>query len=192
MSNKIAAVVTKIVNALESLDNAEERLRATEAALTVFGDSRTGSPTLGTARSSAKDQGEMGRVQIDGVNSAGQTWMSRNGVTKAQLEELIHIDSDGVNVLSTMGAGKRQQTINAYLLTGVAELLRTGKAEFTDKLARKNCNDLGCYDIANHNKTRNEFGNKITGSKKGGWKVTAPGLAEAATLFKSPAAPEGK
>ncbi len=37
MSNKIAAVVPKLVSALEALENADERQRATQAALTVFG-----------------------------------------------------------------------------------------------------------------------------------------------------------
>ena len=110
----------------------------------------------------------------------------------SQIEQIFHIDSGGVELLSAVGQGKRQQTINTYLLTGVAELLRSGKAEFTDEVARSKCTGLGCYDLPNHNKALREFGNRITGSKKAGWKLTAPGLAEAVKLITGSAVGESK
>lgn len=97
----------------------------------------------------------------------------------------VHVDGSGATLLSAVGDGKRQQTINTYLLTGVAALLSTGKAEFTNETARNNCENLGCYDIGNHANTLKKFENKITGSKAVGWKLTAPGLTAAAALLKS-------
>ena len=45
--------------------------------------------------------------------------------------------------------------------------------------------DQGCYDATNHAKVCKAFGNKLRGSKKGGWQLTAPGLAAAAELIKA-------
>ncbi|GGK17241.1 hypothetical protein GCM10011394_28060 [Luteimonas terricola] len=75
--------------------------------------------------------------------------------------------------------------MNTYLMLGIAAFLSTGEASFTDKDARELCEHFGCYDATNHAKYIKEFGNKITGSKSSGWKLTAPGLNAAAELVKS-------
>ena len=87
-----------------------------------------------------------------------------------------------------IGKSDRVKTINTYLLTGIAALLESGTANFQDETARKNCESLGCYDQNNHSKYMKEFGNKITGSKKTGWKLTGPGLVAGAEILK-PAEP---
>ena len=188
MSNKIAGVVTKLVSALEGLENADERRRAIQAALTVCGDAE-----LGPANPPPAGQQTVGGDKTaTGIHSAGQSWMQRNGVGIQELQEVIHIDDAGASIVSAVGKGKREQTINTYLLTGVCALLSQGKPEFTDETARSNCESLGCYDMANHGKTLKGFDNKFTGSKKGGWKLTAPGLTAAAALLKPAAGKEGK
>lgn len=184
MSNKIAGVVTKLVSALEGLDNADERRRAIQAALTVCGD-----PVFGSAEGVSKVvdlASNRVNASIPGLNPAGIAWMERSGLTTVDIQNVIHIDESSSSLLTAIGKGKRQQTINTYLLTGVISLLSTGKAEFTDEMARTNCESLGCYDLPNHGKTlKNGFDNKLTGSKKAGWKLTAPGLSAAAALLKS-------
>ncbi len=123
--------------------------------------------------------------KIPGISKAGATWIERNGLTSDKLEEHFHVeDGKGTLIGDPIGDGKREQSINTYLLTGVAALLGTGKAEFTDKTARENCTQLGCYDSPNHSNTVSQLGNKVTGSKKAGWKLTAPGLSAAAALLK--------
>jgi hypothetical protein len=183
MSNKIAGVVTKLVSALEGLENADERRRAIQAALTVFGD-----PALNGAGGVNVAAGQASvpvNVDAPGIHAAGVAWMQRNKLTLHEIQQVIHIDDSSANLLSAVGKGKRQQTINTYILTGVVSLLSTGKPEFTDESARANCENLGCYDMPNHGKTlKNGFDNKITGSKKAGWKLTAPGLSAAAGLLK--------
>ena len=180
MSNKIAGVVTKLVSALEGLENADERRRAIQAALTVCGD-----PALRVAGASA-DTATSGGADANPteIHAAGLAWMKRSGLALQDIQQVIHIDDSSASLLSAVGEGKRVQTINTYLLTGVASLLSKGKAEFTDESARKNCETLGCYDMANHGVTLKKLGNKLTGSKKAGWKLTAPGLAAAAALLK--------
>jgi hypothetical protein len=91
-----------------------------------------------------------------------------------------------VNVLggSIPGKSSKEQTISAYILKGVAQLLATGEPTFDDKSARKLCEDLGCYNGPNHAVYMNKMGNSITGSKDKGWKLTAPGLKKGADLIK--------
>jgi hypothetical protein len=185
MSNKIAGVVTKLVSALEGLDNADERRRAIQAALTVCGDPAFNPGNANDTSAGAKTS-QTSAVTPTGVHAAGLAWMQRNGLTAQHIEQVFHIEDTGVTLLSAAGKGKRQQTINTYLLTGVSALLHAGKPEFTDEMARKNCESLGCYDMNNHGKTLKEFDNRLTGSKKAGWKLTAPGLTAAAVLLKTP------
>jgi hypothetical protein len=191
MSNKIAGVVTKLVSALEGLDNADERRRAIQAALTVCGD-----PALDAADGATAAVGQTSgpaNANVPGIHAAGAAWMQRSGLTLHDIQQVIHIDDSTASLLSAVGKGKRQQTINTYLLTGVVSLLSTGKAEFTDETARTNCESLGCYDMPNHGKTlKNGFDNKLTGSKKAGWKLTAPGLSAAAALLKPSSSKEAE
>jgi hypothetical protein len=181
MSNKIAGVVTKLVSALQTLQDADERQRAVQAALTVFGDAST---TPSKASDPKLDCGVEGGAP-GGMHANGTLWMKRNGLSAADIEEVFHFDDEGVTLIKSVGKAKHQQAINAYLLTGVAALLHTGKADFTDETARANCVNLGCYDRTNHAKAIGSFENKITGSKKAGWKLTSPGLAAAAALLKT-------
>jgi len=191
MSNKIASGVTKLVAALEALDGPEERRRAILAALAVFGESAPSLPNASNELLGAgKREVPVAEVAAD-IHAAGVAWMKRNGVPQENIDQVFHLDGDGVSVLAAIGRGKSSQTINTYLLTGVASLLANGKAEFTDELARKNCEQLGCYDVNNHGKTLKSFDNKFTGSKNLGWKLTVPGLAAAATLLKSVTSQEG-
>src|SRR5579883_2093777 len=184
MSNKIAAVVTKLVSALETLESPEERQRAIQPALAVFGDAAAmASPTLsggGAAQNLKHADGVSVEIQPNGL-----AWMKRNSLGMPEIEQFFHIDDDGVSLLRAVGKGKREQTINTYLLTGVSALLKTGKAEFPDEMARSNCENLGCYDVNNHGKTLERFGTSLTGSKKAGWKETVPGQTRAAALLSS-------
>ena len=57
----------------------------------------------------------------------------------------------------------------------------TGEATFADKDAREVCNKVGCYDSPNHSNYMKAFGNLTVGAKDTGWKLSNPGLLEAAT-----------
>lgn len=56
---------------------------------------------------------------------------------------------------------------------------------FSDGEARELCTQFGCYDQGNHSKIYKDFGNRATGSKNAGWKLTNPGLVAAAGLLKT-------
>lgn len=80
------------------------------------------------------------------------------------------------------GRSNRDKVRNAYILTGVAQFLRTAETSFDDKAARKLCEESGFYDHTNHSKYL-KGGNEFTGTSKKGWKLTSPGLKAAAALI---------
>ena len=186
MSKNIAAVVTKMVNELGGLKSDEERERAFAGARAVLGMAGAATPaSSAVVRQSAPESSSHDGATIDGIAGPGMTWVKRSGLSQGDIEKYFHIDDGKVTLIAeAIGKGKREQSINTYLLTGVAALLETGKAEFTDQTARANCTQLGCYDSPNHSGTLSQFGNRITGSKAAGWKLTAPGLSTAAAILK--------
>jgi hypothetical protein len=104
----------------------------------------------------------------------------------AQVERVFDISNQGVTIIAPEVPGKsdKERTHNAYVLQGVSRLLASGEATFEDKDARKFCEDSGCYNKANHALYMGAKGNVLTGSKKSGWRLTAPGLKHGADLVK--------
>jgi hypothetical protein len=113
-------------------------------------------------------------------------WMKQNEITVEQIDQIFHFSGAEVEVIapSMPGKNKKAMTYNAYVLEGIAQLLATGEAHFTDKGARALCERAGCFDPANHAKHINDKGNEFTGSKEKGWTLTSPGLKRGAALVK--------
>jgi len=82
------------------------------------------------------------------------------------------------------GRSRRQQTIEAYTVCGLGAFLQNGEPTFTDRDARLLCQRVGCYDPANHYNYMKGFDNRIAGSKESGWRLTNPGLTEAAHIVR--------
>jgi len=80
------------------------------------------------------------------------------------------------------GTSRRVQVRNAYVLSGIAQLLAHGETKFDDKSARDVCESGGFFDTTNHAKYLkcSEF----TGSREKGWVLTAPGMNLGASLIK--------
>ena len=180
MAKGIAEATTKIYEQLLGLA-VEERGRAVRAALTMLGQPE--SDVRATETETQKQEDTSG----GGFSDKAKAWIKKHNIGASALEEMFHLDGDRVELIlgKAIGKSRRQQTVNTYLLTGVAEFLATGNPEFTDEIAREYCQHLGCYDSPNHSNYVKAFGNKITGSKQTGWKLTAPGLAAAAELIGS-------
>ncbi|SRR6266540_242935 len=172
----IAEVATKIVELLTPFDS-DERRRATHAAFTLLGESPNGT---------TKDASVVGATRNETIPARAQSWLRQNGLTREQLEHAFQIEGDVVELIAAAVPGKtdKERTLNVYVLIGIARLLATGDASFDDKTARHACKNLGCFNEANHSSYMKDKGNKITGSKDGGWKLTAPGLAHGAGLIK--------
>ena len=186
MSKTIAAVVTKMVSELENLQTDEERERAFAGARAVLGmTNEPYQPAVARAQSGVASPADEG-TKLGVLSTAGADWIRRYSLKEDKIDEHLQINGDGkvTPVGESIGKGKREQTLNTYLLTGVAALLESGRPKFTDEAAREYCKSFGCYDPANHSMTLTYFDNWGRGSKKAGWELTAPGLKYAAALFK--------
>ena len=156
----------------------EERRKVVRAVLTLLDDD-AGLP----APAPALDRGP----GDESLPPAAAAWVKKYGVDVERLHKLFHFDHGRVTCIELPRAGrtKREDVLNTYLLQGVAALLSSGEANFSDDDARRLCEHFGCYDSSNHAKALGDFGSNVAGSKSAGWKLTAPGLATAASLVKS-------
>jgi hypothetical protein len=183
VSPNIPDIAGKIFHLLEGLSS-ETRRNIIRASLMMLGESGTdgvaSSPTLEATGGPAADP------TLIGLSPKGASWIKHNGLTLSQVERVFDISNQGVSVIAPQAPGNndKQKTHNAYVLLGVSRLLASGEAAFEDKAARKVCEELGCYDSANHSVYMRDKGNVIAGSKKKGWKLTAPGLKHGAELVR--------
>jgi hypothetical protein len=123
---------------------------------------------------------------IDGVASRAASWLQKSHLSRDQLDQVFSVDDKTFDVIAAKmpGKSKRQQTVEAYIICGLKSFLQTGEPNFTDKEGRQLCQKVGCYDKPNHYNYIKAFGNRVGGSKDSGWKLTNPGLTDAANLIK--------
>jgi hypothetical protein len=181
MPTDLKALVTGLYDLLEPAD-AAERKKAIKAALTMLGDDTSVASEKGeTGKPSGEDEADEGDF-----NAKTRSWMARNKLTAEQLNHVFHIDGETVDIIidSAPGKNQKQQTVNAYVLTGIRELIKTGDAKFDDKSGRDSCEKMGCYGPSNHATYMSKPGNVLSGSKDSGWSLTGPGLKSGADLVK--------
>jgi len=171
--------MTKLIEILGPL-SPEDRARIIRAAMVLLGD-----PEIKT--SPEKESGP--KFQIDDAAQLpprAQLWMKHNNISEEQLQEVFHVGGEDIDIIAAHipGKSKKEQTFNAYLLSGIKELLSAGNAVFQDKSARSLCESAGCFDAANHATYLKDRGNEFSGSKDKGWSLTAPGLKRAAEIVK--------
>jgi hypothetical protein len=189
-STSLPDVTTAIYALLQPLTS-EERGKVIHAALTLLGDVPADGPSHGGNGSGQPQPGGGGtpdsRERFHGISKEGQTWMTRSGLTRDRIDQFFHIGNGTVTVIQSpfSNDNKRRQSVTAYLLTGVARLLATGTSAFTDDEARGVCRDFGSFDSGNHTRVMEALKGRITGSKDAGWRLTVPGLTEAANLLRA-------
>jgi hypothetical protein len=160
-----------VVDVLTPLTS-EERTRLIRAAMVL----------LGEAQSNATEELIVDSV---GLPPRAQAWMRQNSIGASQLQQVFHVADGAAELIATLpGASKKEQTYNAYIMTGIGQLLLAGNPAFDDGAARALCERSGCYDRANHSAHLAKRGNEFTGSKEKGWTLTAPGLKRGAELIK--------
>jgi len=120
------------------------------------------------------------------LSAQAKRWLKKHKLSNDDLEAFFHIESDSVEIIGIPDSIKttKQKVVVVYHFQGICSLLQSGDPSFDDELARNTCVNLGCYDKTNHSKSVKGFRNKITGSKTSGYKLTAPGLDEAARIIK--------
>lgn len=128
-----------------------------------------------------------------GIAPKAASWLRKNHITREHLDQIFSIEDNTFDVIAAKmpGKSKRQQTIEAYLICGIKAFLQAGEPNFTDKEGRQLSQKIGCYDRPNHYNYIKAFGNRIGGSKDSGWKLTNPGLTDAAQLIKQIADNDG-
>lgn len=177
-------VVARVFSLLEPL-GPEARARVIASVLSLFGEELVlaggGRRDAGGHRPGALSNTEGDDVP---VGKRAALWMSRHAVSAEALQELFHFSDGGVELIGHVpGKTRREQTIAAYLLVGVRELLRNDEPRFTEEQAVAVCKRAGCYDRPNHSVTRSQFGSRVAGSKDSGYSLTNPGLDAAAALI---------
>ena len=168
-------VLKEVVELLAPLSS-DERGRVMRAAMGYFGE---------TPAIVEEDIGNVAGA-VEGLSPRARVWMKQNSVTSDQLQQVFHMSGDSIEVIAPQmpGKNKKEQTYNAYVISGIAQFLLNGNASFDDKAARGLCERSGCYDNANHSAHLRNRGNEFTGSKEKGWTLTAPGLKRGADLVK--------
>jgi hypothetical protein len=179
--NNSVDAMTKLVEILTPLPS-EERARVIRAALVLLGEAQSEPPSI--ADTTGGPEGRLDEhIQLP---PRARAWIKQNGISDAELQQVFLIADGRVEVIASHmpGKNKKEQTHNAYILTGIGELLLTGNASFLDKSARALCESSGCYDRPNHSANVKERGNEFSGTKERGWVLTAPGLKRAAEIIK--------
>jgi hypothetical protein len=180
---KIAVVATKIFDLLTPLAS-DDRRKVLASALALLGETLPSPPgNAGTG-----DHG--GDQNLGDFVPRVKNWLKQNQLTVAQINEAFHLENGTAKFIGeAQGKNAKEQTLNAYILAGLAAFLGTGEAKFYEKSAVALCKDLGCHNTANHAAYLKGHGKEFTGSKTQGWTLTAPGLRRAAELVKTVASP---
>jgi hypothetical protein len=186
MPTDLKELVGSLYDLLGSVDT-NDRKKAIKAALTMLGDDTSITNDKGGKSQSSGDDADEGDF-----NAKTRGWITRNKVTSEQLNHVFHIDGETVEIIVDRAPGKnqKQQTINAYVLTGIRELIKTGDARFDDKFGRESCDKMGCFGPTNHSTYMSKPGNVLSGSKESGWSLTGLGLKAGADLVKELASDE--
>jgi hypothetical protein len=131
------------------------------------------------------DDNDISKESSD-LSKQAKIWMRQNNITLDELEQVFHISTINADVIASSipGKGGKVKSINAYVLERVSKFLISGDSSFGDKSARALCQRSGCYHMKHHVEYLKDKGNKFTGSKDSGWKLTSPRLKHGAELVK--------
>jgi hypothetical protein len=175
---KTTEVVVKLVDILAPLST-EDRWRVVKASLTLLGDEPANAQGARDLKV-AEDEGTLG------LPPRARQWLNQNSIGVDEIQQVFHLAEGAVDVIATEIPGKsdKDKTYNAYILTGIGNLLAKGEASFSDKAARDVCKSAGCLNAANHSVYIRDKGNEFTGTKEKGWMLTAPGLKRGAVIIK--------
>ena len=163
----------------------EERLNATRAALAMHGETLSSVPPHSRDILEAVSSDDYSQVRTYGRNA--ERWMRQNDLCYEDFDEVFDISGSEIALLAAdvPGHTKKEKTAYCYLLVGVAELLRKDEPLFSDDEAVEFCKYVGAYDANNHTANRRALANRIVGDRKHGFKLTSPGLRDAASVIKS-------
>ena len=174
----IADIVGKIVELMTPITS-EERKRVVSASMTLLGEN---TPALKDV--TRQDGDEDGHEELTDFPARAKTWIKKNKITQEQIDQVFHISEETVEIIADLpGSNNKENTYNAYVLIGIANLFESGVASFDDTSARELCKSSGCYSDKNHARYIGDRGNLFTGTKDKGWTLTSPGLKRGAEII---------
>ncbi len=132
--NTSIEVMAKIVDLLQPLET-EERMRIIHAALTLLGDA-----LVQNSVGSKLGHHESGSNADSIFPSRAHAWMKQYSISPENIQQVFHlVDGTAQVIASRIPGKKKEQTLNVYILAGIAQLLATGDPTFDDKTARSLC-----------------------------------------------------
>lgn len=179
-SPNLPDVVGDIYKLLDPLESAD-RQKVIKSAMMLLGEN------VNSGVAAEASNGFSGSDDESAFGVKATRWMGQNRIAASAIDEIFHKDGDNVEIIvgEVPGRGNKGKSQNCYLLSGVRTLLKSDDPKFTDAEAVSLCKHMGCYDQANHAKTRSDLGNIVAGSKASGFALPAPGLRAAAELIKN-------
>jgi hypothetical protein len=178
-AKSITDVTASVFSLLEPLP-AEDRKRVVNAVFTLLGEP---SPGGGLGASGGKPGG-LGD-DLGGFGPKARQWLSNHRLSRDKLDRVFYFQDEKVDIHLTtvVGTGKKEQTINCYLLTGAKSFLESDTPTIADGEAIALCKHTQAYDKNNHTTNRKALGIYVTGSRDDGFTLTGPGLKAAAELL---------
>lgn len=173
--------VTQDVFALLEPLSQEERKRVVNAVFVLLGEQAL---TPGVPdRPRVAPAFELGSEGVIGPKA--RQWLTQHRLSQDKLDRVFYFQEGKVHIhLNTIaGNGKKEQTINCYLLVGAKAYLESDSAAFSDGEAIALCKHTLAYDKNNHTTNRKALGIYVTGSREEGFTLTGPGLKAAAELL---------
>lgn len=123
---------------------------------------------------------------LDGISPAARKWIKRSGFAPDQLSKLFSLGIDEIDLVATKvpGSSKRDKTRSVILLKGVAAYLGSGVPRVTYEQIKEACQHYGAFDSPNFAKYLKSMTSEVSGTKEGGFSLTARGLTEATEMVR--------
>jgi hypothetical protein len=179
VAKNITDVTGEVFGLLNPLSQ-EDRKRVVNAVFVLLGDPVADGASAATERTNAS-----AFLADSSFGAKARHWLTQHRLTKERLEKVFYFQ-DGradIHLATGIGASRREQTMNCYLLVGAKAYLETDIPTFADRDAIALCKHTQVYDKNNHTTNRKALGNCITGSREDGLTLTGPGLKAAAELL---------
>ncbi len=123
---------------------------------------------------------------LDGISAIARKWMTRTGLSSAQLQKVFSLGLDEIDLIATSvpGKGRREKMRSVFLLKGIAAYLGTGVARFSHEQMKSTCLHYDAFDATNFAANLRGLSSEVTGGKSEGYTLTARGLAAGTDMVK--------
>jgi hypothetical protein len=179
VTKSITDVTASVFSLLEPLAP-EDRKRVVNAVFTLLGEPAPGNELSASGGKPGTLGGDLGAF-----GPKARQWLSNHRLTRDKLDRVFYFQDGKVDIHLTtvVGEGKKEQTINCYLLVGAKSYLETDNPTIADGEAIALCKHTQAYDKNNHTTNRKALGIYVTGSRGDGFTLIGSGLKKAAELL---------